>query len=345
MSGGGGGRVLATGTSTWVVFVQRLVLLVVGSVLTYFVSRQVMRDQQEQTASASVGTTTDKHQQARNARRWGLSCDGLNAYEKDLLSMIVAPETVCETFDDVVGLARPIELIRKMIVEPLRDGASTTKRNRRLVNGMILHGVPGTGKTLLARATAKALDRPFLHFDIASVEDKYVGESNRRLRAVFTLVRKLKGRCVVFFDEFDGIASRRNYQMDQHHVNSLKTCLLQHMDGLASSSSDGCRPVFMAATNNLSQVDPAFLRRLRVHVAVPLPDAEAIETLIGRETSSTTVKLSRSFLERCVAAKLSGSDVTQLCVVASYEGADHEDTVEEKHLEKALDLLLLQDRQ
>lgn len=335
---------MAPTSGTWVVFFQRLVLLVVGSILTYFVSRQVMRDQQEQTASTSVGTTTtDKQQQARTARRWGLSYDGLSAYEKDLLSMIVAPETVRETFEDVVGLARPIELIRKMIVEPLRDdGDGSTQKNRRkrlMMNGMILHGVPGTGKTLLARATANALDRPFLQFDIASVEDKYVGESNRRLRAVFTLVRKLKGRCVVFFDEFDGIASRRNYQMDQHHVNSLKTCLLQHMDGLTSSSADECRPVFMAATNNLSQVDPAFLRRLRIHVAVPLPDAEAIETLIRRETS-TTAKVSRAFVERCVAAKLSGSDVTQLCVVASYECADHEDTVEETHLEKALDVLL-----
>lgn len=322
----------SSSSSSWVVFLQKLLLLLVGSALTYFVSGHLMKETNQNTRA----TSEDRARLKQVARSLGLDrrvVECLDSYEGQLLvDNVLLPGDVHDTFDNVVGLDTQITLLRRLVVDPLRtpDGPSEV----RTVNGVLLHGVPGTGKSLLARATAKALACPFLNFDITSVEDKYVGESNRRLRAVFTLAHKL-GRCVIFFDEFDGVASRRNYALDQSHVNSLKTQLLKLMDGVSApppppttekeKEKKRSRIVLMAATNNLDNIDKAFVRRLRVHVNVPLPTAEAVREMLARNLGahgySAPSTLHTAVVQRCVRARMSGSDLAQLCVLAQNEAA------------------------
>lgn len=285
----------------WIMFLQKVVLLLLGSYLTYNVSNKFMNPQQ---------STTPEHVKKLNLK-------GLTDHEKQMAANIVVPANVTDTYADIVGLDTQIQLLNKLVVK-------TTKKT---VNGIILHGVPGTGKTLLARATAKELQRPFINFDITTIEDKYVGESNRRLEAVFSLAKKL-GKCVMFIDEADAVMSKRNYSIDQNHVNSLKTNLLQLMDGMFKNDI-----VFIAATNNLANIDKAFLRRLRLRVHVPLPDAAAIKSLIHKKLN---YECNQEIADTCVGKQFSGSDVTQLCILAEYEC---DDTVTDEHLKKAMEFL------
>lgn len=294
----------------WLLFFQKVILLILGSYITLTISNRLM-------------STTSTDVDSKRVKQVFGNLKNLTDYEKLMSSNIVLSSEVSESYEDIVGLDSQVDMLKRLVVEPC-----ATAEKRKTINGLVLHGVPGTGKTLLARATAKALGCPFLNFSITSIEDKYVGESNRRLEAVFTLARKL-GKCVIFFDEADAIMSKRNYSMDQNHVNSLKTNLLQLMDGF--SNNDGT--IFIAATNNLQNMDKAFLRRLRLRVKVPLPDQKAIQTLIFKKLNIQSEDLSK----KCWEGNFSGSDVSQLCILASYECGG--DPITEEHLKKGFEMM------
>jgi SpoVK/Ycf46/Vps4 family AAA+-type ATPase len=230
--------------------------------------------------------------------------EALNIHEKQLLTDVVFPEDVSVGFDDVIGLDKQKLLIKQLVLH--------SYPNVKHVNGIILYGLPGTGKTMLAKAIAKETQSVFINFNMSSIEDKYVGESNRRMDALFTLAEKLK-KCVIFIDELDGFGASRS-MLDQSHVNNLKTLLLQRMDGVTPRKG---RTIFIGATNNLNAIDPAIRRRMRLHVEIDLPDVKAIETLIRKDTS--IVEEITTLASECCAKKASGSDISQMCVLGQYE--------------------------
>ena len=152
--------------------------------------------------------------------------------------------------------------------------------------GMLFHGPPGTGKTMIARAIAAECNVPFVALTLASLENKYYGETSRLLRATFSLAKKLQP-CILFFDEIDGLLRART-QSDQSCVYNLKTEMLNYMDGIAGAQNDAI--FIIGCTNTVESLDPAVRRRLpRVyHVGLPnLDDRRAIlqsmtEHLSGR---------------------------------------------------------------
>lgn len=147
--------------------------------------------------------------------------------------------------------------------------------------GILLYGPPGTGKTTLSRQLCKRLNtnRPssirehtpasFLHVSSDMIENKYQGEGLKLMRAVFTLCAKIQP-CVLFIDEVDGIMSKRS-DMDQSHVNNMKTVLLSSMDQLRNAHS---KVLIVAATNRPECIDPALMRRLELHFHMNAPTLE-----------------------------------------------------------------------
>jgi ribosome biogenesis ATPase len=158
------------------------------------------------------------------------------------------------------------------ILQPLRHPGLFARMWLRSPAGVLLYGPPGCGKTLLAKAIAAETAANFISVKGPELLDKYVGESERAVRALFARARA-SAPCVVFFDELDALAPRRGAGgadgggggVSERVVNQLLT----EMDGL-----DARRDVFvLAATNRPDIIDPAMLRpgRLEKLVYVPRP--------------------------------------------------------------------------
>jgi SpoVK/Ycf46/Vps4 family AAA+-type ATPase len=141
-------------------------------------------------------------------------------------------------------------------------------------NGILLYGPPGTGKTMLSKYIAKRLKKKYGH-DVTFIkvtndviENKWVGEGLKIIKAVFTLADKISP-CVIFFDELDGFMSTRS-SLDQSHVNTMKTSLLTNMDFIEKNK----QVLFIGATNRIDSLDPAILRRLNIQYYMDMPTKE-----------------------------------------------------------------------
>lgn len=193
----------------------------------------------------------------------------MSEYEKAISEQIINPTNISTRLADVGGLADVKRDITAQVLLPLRHpriffaGESCLQPAR----GILLHGPPGTGKTMLARAIAGEANVPFISLGLSTLENKYYGESSKLLAATFTLARKLQP-CVLFFDEIDGLIRERSSD-DQSCVYGFKTEFLTHMDGIHTSDSD--QFVVIGCTNCLTTLDPAVKRRMpqQFHVSYP----------------------------------------------------------------------------
>ena len=140
---------------------------------------------------------------------------------------------------------------------------STHKFSRRI--GINLYGAPGTGKTMAAHAIAKNLGRKILVVNYADIESKFVGETPKNIRKAFEAAKK--SNSILFFDEADAILSKRVTNMTQAvdvSVNQTRSVMLMLMNEF--------QDFIIFATNFIENFDPAFMRRISVHVKFELPD-------------------------------------------------------------------------
>lgn len=146
---------------------------------------------------------------------------------------------------------------------------------------LLLSGPPGTGKTTYARALCNSLQIPLLVTSVASwLEPGYLGDVLKRMSKAFELARE-NAPVILFIDEIDNIGSRSAGRREQYddYWRSLINRLLELLDG--ASKTDGV--IVVAATNLPEKIDPALLRsgRLEKHVAIPLPDMEALTGILA----------------------------------------------------------------
>jgi ATPase family AAA domain-containing protein 1 len=131
------------------------------------------------------------------------------------------------------------------------------------VKGVLLYGMPGTGKTMLARAVAKECGCLFINVQRQVIDHHYYGESERLTAAVFSLAKKLQP-VVTFIDEIDALLMNRQSIGDASSGSEVRknqvSVMLSLWDGLTSSEKD--RIIVIGATNLLTDLDPAALRRM-----------------------------------------------------------------------------------
>ncbi|KAH9847832.1 AAA-domain-containing protein [Lenzites betulinus] len=184
------------------------------------------------------------------------------------------------TWADIGALHATREELHMAIVQPIRRPELFSAVGIVAACGVLLWGPPGCGKTLLAKAVANESKANFISVKGPELLNKYVGESERAVRQVFSRARA-SSPCVIFFDELDALVPRRDDSMSESSARVVNT-LLTELDGL-----DARKSVYViAATNRPDMIDPAMCRpgRLDKLLYVDLPTAQERAEIVRKMT-------------------------------------------------------------
>jgi cell division protease FtsH len=244
-------------------------------------------------------------------------------------------------FADVAG-QKDAKFELEEIVDFLKNPQKFTKMGAKIPKGVLLVGMPGTGKTLMARAVAGEAGVPFFHMSGSDFVEMFVGVGASRVRDLFDQGRK-NAPCILFIDELDAVGRTRGAGYGGGHDEREQTLnqLLVEMDGF--DSKEGV--IILAATNRPDVLDPALLRpgRFDRQVVVAMPDIKEREDILkiyaGKIPLDNNVDLGR--VARAT-PRMSGADIENLVNEAAlYAARKNKERVEMSDFEEARDKILM----
>ena len=213
---------------------------------------------------------------------------------------------------DVGGLERVKEQLTEAVEWPLKHPDAFRKVGIVPPKGILLYGPPGTGKTLLANAVANETESNFIAIKGPEIFNKYVGESEKRVRELFDKARQV-APAIIFIDEIDSIASSRS-NFEGNNINEqVVNQLLTELDGIEPLKN----VVVIAATNRIDRIDPAILRSGRFDsvVFVPPPTEKERKAIFNVYIDKMPIDGNKEELVQFLSAKTEGyvgSDIERL---------------------------------
>ncbi len=244
------------------------------------------------------------------------------------------------TYADIGGITEQVREVREAVEDPLDSPERFEEVGVDPPSGVLLHGPPGTGKTMLAKAVANETDASFIKMAGSELVHKFIGEGAKLVRDLFEVARENEP-AVIFIDEIDAIASKRTDSKTSGDAEVQRTMmqLLSEMDGFDERGEVR----IMAATNRFDMLDEAILRPGRFDrlIEVPDPDETGRAEILRIHARDTNVADDVDF--DALAADLddySGADIAALATEAGmFAIRDDRTTVTESDFRDAVEKL------
>lgn len=194
----------------------------------------------------------------------------------------------------------------------------------------LFSGYSGTGKTLAAEVIANHLGVDLIKIDLSNVVDKYIGETEKNISKIFDLAER--DSAVIFFDEADALFGKRSVVTDSkdRHANIEVAYLLQRLEDHPG--------LVILATNNRNHLDEAFSRRFTFIIPFTFPDVTIREEL-WRNAWPDKIKISKEidFFELANKAELTGGNIRNIALIASWLAAEENVEIGQKHISLAIE--------
>ena len=281
--------------------------------------------------------------------------DALNLVEPSALREVQV-EIPNVKWEDIGGLEEQKQQLKEMVEWPLKYGDVFKKIGITSPRGVLLYGPPGTGKTLLAKAVATNSNANFIPVKGPELLNKYVGESERRVREIFKKARQL-APSIIFFDEVDALTRTRFAGDTTNAENNVVAQILTEMDGISQLKDI----IIIGATNRKDMIDPAFLRpgRFDILLPIPLPDEKTREKIFEVYLKKLNVEQNISAKELSkLTPEASGAEIEAICreagmyairkIISEKEGKLKEEKnikITKEDFKKAIDKILKKEKQ
>ena len=240
-------------------------------------------------------------------------------------------------WDMIGGLTEEKERIREVVELPLLKPDLFEKVGIQPPKGILLHGPPGTGKTMLAKAVAAETNSTFIEIVGSELVQKFIGEGAKLVKDIFDLARE-KAPAIVFIDEIDSLAAKR-IEMGTSGEREVQRTFMQLLAEIDGFNNLGDVKI-IAATNRVDILDPAITRpgRLERSIEIGTPDADGIAEILGIHTKRMPLEKVNTARIAGLMEGFSGAQIKAVCTEAGYHAIrDGRSKVFESDFESAIE--------
>ncbi len=258
---------------------------------------------------------------------------GVRAVLDDKLGQFARRVMVTQSWDDLVLPSEQLDPIVELLARVRRrrrvyeHWGFADKVGKGLGVSALFSGPPGTGKTMVAALMAKDLGLELYQVDLGKLVSKWIGETEKQLGALFDAAEA--GHAVLLFDEADSLFGKRTEvkSSNDRYANLETNYLLQRLETFTG--------ICLLTTNHESGIDPAFRRRLSLHVRFDMPD-EAERARLWRAVLPVAAPVDEvDFMRLALRYEMSGGHIKNAALRAAFLAADEDRSISEAHLDRA----------